>query len=124
MVFIRKKARAGANPETSARTQLGKNIREGINPIRTVFTREQNDLFIQRVLQYYKEKRSDELHYHVLGLNESPIEDDMKKSYRYLALQFHSDKNKHSQFTEVMRMIIEAKENLEITLRHNDEIKE
>ena len=30
----------------------------------------------------------------------------------------------HSQVTEVMRMIIEAKENLESTLRHNDEIME
>ena len=51
MLFTRKKARAGANPESPARTQAGKNMREGRNPRRTVFTQEQNDLFIQRVLQ-------------------------------------------------------------------------
>ena len=37
----------------------------------------------------------------------------MKKAYRFLALQFHPDKNKHSQVIEVMRMIFEVKENLE-----------
>ena len=59
-------------------------------------------------------------HYHVLGLNECSTEDDMKKVYCSLALQFHPDKNMHSQVTEVMRMIIKAKEILESTLRHND----
>ena len=34
-----------------------------------------------------------------------------------------SDKNKHSQVTEVMRMIIKANKNLESTLCHNDEIR-
>ena len=48
----------------------------------------------------------------------------MKKAYCSLDLQFHPDKNKHSQVTEVMRMIIEAKENLESKLRHNDAIEE
>ena len=48
----------------------------------------------------------------------------MKKTYCSLALRFHPDKNKHSRVTEVMRMIIEAKENLESTLRHNNEIRE
>ena len=37
----------------------------------TVFTQEQNDLFIQQVHQYSQENKSDELHYHVLGLNKS-----------------------------------------------------
>ena len=64
------------------------------------------------------------MHYIVISLTESSTEDDMKKAYLSLALQFHPDKNKHSQVTELMRMIIEAKENLEITLRHNDEIRE
>ena len=64
------------------------------------------------------------MHYHVIGLNESSTEDDIKQSYRSLALQFHSDKNHNSQVTEVMKMINEAKEELESTLRHNDEIRE
>ena len=78
MVFNRQKSRAVANPEFPARTHPGTNIREGINPRRTVFTREQNDLFIRQVLQYSQEDKSNELHYHVLGLNESSTEDDMK----------------------------------------------
>ena len=64
------------------------------------------------------------MHYQVLGLNESSIEDDMKKACCSLALRFHPDKIKHSHVTEVMRMLIKAKENLESTLRHIDEIRE
>ena len=48
----------------------------------------------------------------------------MKKAYCYLALWFHPDKNLHSQVSEVMKMINEAKEELESTLRHNDEKRE
>ena len=51
MIFIRQKARAGANPESSARTQPGTNIRKLQTPRRTVFTRKHNDLFIQQFLQ-------------------------------------------------------------------------
>ena len=79
MVFTRQKARAGENPEYSAGTHPGTNISGGSNPRRPVFTREQNDLFIQRVLQYSQVNEINELHYHVLGLNESSTEDDMKK---------------------------------------------
>ena len=79
MVFNRQKSRAGVNQESPARTNPGTNIREGRNPRRPVFTREQNDLFIQRVLQYSQVNEINELHYHVLGLNESSTEDDMKK---------------------------------------------
>ena len=39
-------------------------------------------------------------------------------------LRFHPDKNWHSQVTEVMKIINEAKEKLEITLCHNDDIRE
>ena len=70
-MFTRQKARAGENPESPTRTQPVTNICEESNPRRKVFTREQNDLFIQQVLQYSQEEKSDELHYHVLGLNES-----------------------------------------------------
>ena len=48
----------------------------------------------------------------------------MKKSYRSLALRFHPDKNQHSQVSDAMKMIKEAKEELENILRHNDEIRE
>ena len=48
----------------------------------------------------------------------------MKNLYSSQALRFRPDNNKHSQVTEVMRMIIEAMENLEIKLRHNYEIRE
>ena len=64
------------------------------------------------------------MHYHVLGLNYSSTEDDMKKAYRSLALRFHPDKNQHSHISDVMKMINEAKEELENTLRHNDAIME
>ena len=113
MLFTIQKARSGANPEYPARTQPGKNIRERSNPRRPVFTREQNGLFIQRVIQYSQVNESNELHYHVLGLNESSTEDDMKKAYLYLALRLHPDKNNHSHVNEVVLMIIKAREILE-----------
>ena len=108
-VFTRPKSRAGANPESSARTQPRKNIPEVRTHRRTVFTREQNKLFIQRVLQYSQQEKGDELYYHVLGLNDSSTEDDMKKFYCSLALRFHPDKNQYSQVSDVMKMINEAK---------------
>ena len=69
MVPTRQNAKAVANPQSPARIQPGTNIREGSNPIRPFLTWEQNDLFIQQVLQYSQENESDEFHYHVLGLN-------------------------------------------------------
>ena len=92
MVFTKQKSRAGANTKDPARTQPGTNIREVRTPRRTAFTREHNELLIQRILQYSQEEKGDELHYHVLGLNDSLKEDDTKKSYRSLALRFHPDK--------------------------------
>ena len=108
MVFTRQKSRAGANPESPARTHPGTNICEGSNPRRKVFTREHNDLLFQRLVQYYQERKSDELHYHVLGLNDSSTDYDTKKAYPYLDLQFHPDKNQNSQVTNVMKIINEA----------------
>ena len=93
-------------------------------PSRTVFTQEQNTLLVQQVLQYSQLAEGDELHYHVLGLDESSIEDDMKKAYCTLDRQFHPDKNKRFQFSFVMKMINEAKEELENTLHHNDALRE
>ena len=40
----------------------------------------------------------DDLHYHVLGLNESSTEDDMKKAYWQLALGFHPEKKSFTGF--------------------------
>ena len=71
MVFTRKKAREGENPESSPITQPETNIREVRTPSRTVFTQEQNELFVQKFVQYYHDLEGGVLHYHVLCLNES-----------------------------------------------------
>ena len=80
---------------------------------------QQNELFSQQIVQYSQGNEDDDFHYHLLGLDESSTEDDMKKIYHKLSLKFHSDKNNHSQASAVMRMINEAKEELEDTLRYN-----
>ena len=64
-----------ANSEYPPRTQPEINTRELCTPSRTVFTQEQNKLLVQQVFQYSQEKEGGDLHYHVLGLNESSIED-------------------------------------------------
>ena len=89
----------------SSNNSSRKNIREVRNPSRTVFTQEQNKLFVQQVVQYYQDLEGEYLHYHVIGLNESSAEDDMKKAYRKLALQYHPEKYKHPQASAMMRMI-------------------
>ena len=78
MVFTRQKARSGANPESPPRTRPGTNIRELHTHIQTVFTKEENEIFIQRVLQYSQEANGGELHYLVPGLNYSSTDDDMR----------------------------------------------
>ena len=80
MVFTIQKSRAVAKTESPPRTQPGTKLREVRTPIRTVFTQEQNELFVQRVVQYYQVVEGDELHYRGLGLNYSLTEDDMKKN--------------------------------------------
>ena len=119
MVLTRKKERAGENPESRPRTQPETNIRDVRATSQTVFTQEQNELFVQQVVQYSQDLESEDLHYHVIGLNEYSTEDDMKKAYSKLALQSHPDKNKHLQASSVMRMINEAKGGLEDLLRYN-----
>ena len=99
-----------ANPESPPRTQSGINILEVRTPSWTVFTQEYNQLSVQQVDQYSQEKGGDEFHCHILGLDGSSTEYYIKKSYRNLARWFHPDKNKHSQFYDVMQMISEAKE--------------
>ena len=48
----------------------------------------------------------------------------MKKAYQSVSLQFNPDKNIHEDASKMMRMINEAKEGLEDTLRKNDAIRE
>ena len=47
MVFTREKVRADENPESPPITHPEINIREVRTPITTIFTQEQNELFVQ-----------------------------------------------------------------------------
>ena len=71
MVFTRQKTRADTNTEYRPINQHKINICEVQNPSRTVFTQEQNELFVQQVAQYAQGLEGEVLHYHVLCLNES-----------------------------------------------------
>ena len=69
MVFTRQKLRADANPESPPKTHPEINIPEVHNRSRKVFTQEQNELFVQKVLQYSQYFEGKVLHYHVICLN-------------------------------------------------------
>ena len=56
-----------------------KNTKSDANPSKTVFSKEQNDLFIQNVQEYSIYEKGEILNLFVLGLNESSTEDNMKK---------------------------------------------
>ena len=79
IVFTRKKSRVGANTESPLRNQSETNIHEVCSQICTVFTQEQTYLFVQRVAHFSQEKKGDDLHYHILCLNESSTEYGIKK---------------------------------------------
>ena len=64
------------------------------------------------------------MYHRVIGLDESSTEYEMKKAYCKLGCRFHPDKNKHSQFSDIMKKINDSKEELEDTLRHNDVMRE
>ena len=63
----------------------------------------------QQVVQYSQILEGEDFHYHVLGLNDSSTEDNMKKAYRKMAPPSQPDKNKHSKHSDAMRMINEDK---------------
>ena len=50
------------------------NAKAGENPSKTVFSKEQNDLFIQKVQEYSLYAKGEILNLFVLGLNESSTE--------------------------------------------------
>ena len=119
MVFTRKKSRADANRVSPPRTQHKINICEVQTPSRAVFTQEQNELFVQQVVQDAQGLEGEVLHYHVLGLNYYSIEDYFKKPIVNWIFYFNL-KNKHPQASADFCMINESKEGLEDILRHND----
>ena len=88
-----------------------------------VFSKEQNDLLIQKVNVYSLHATGEKLNLFVLGLNESSTEENMKTAYRSMALRFHPDKNIDVDTSKMMGMINEAKEGLKNTLRNNDAIR-
>ena len=69
-----------------------KNAKADANPSKTVFSKEQNDLFIQNVQEYSLYEKGEILNLFVLGLNESSTEEDTKKAYRSMSLRFHPEK--------------------------------
>ena len=80
IVFNGQKERADANQESSPRTHQEINIREVRTPSQIVFTQENIVLFVQQAVQYSQDLEGEDLHYHVIGLNESSTEDDLKNS--------------------------------------------
>ena len=62
------------------------NAKAGANPSKTVFSKEHNDLFIQKFQEYSLYAKGEILNLFVLGLNESPTEEDIKKAYRSMSL--------------------------------------
>ena len=71
------------------------NAKADANSSKIVFSKEQNDLFIQKVQEYSLYAKGEILNLFVLGLNESSTEEDMKKTYCSVSLQFYPDKNIH-----------------------------
>ena len=71
--------RVDSNPEYLPRIQHKINIPEVPTPSWTVFNSEQNELFDQYVVQDTQGLEGESLYYHILGLNESATEDDLKK---------------------------------------------
>ena len=65
------KSKNSANPESLPRIQHEINIPEVPTTSQTVFTPEQNELFVQRLVQDAQVLEGKVFYYHILGLNES-----------------------------------------------------
>ena len=93
------------------------NSKTDANPRVTVFSKEQNELKIKQVQEYYLHAAGQyPLNLFVLGLNYYSTEAEMKKAYNYMAHRFHPEKIIGFDTTEMMKMINEAKNGLEFTL--------
>ena len=91
-----------------------KNAKADANPSKPVFSKEENDLLIQKDHEYSLHATVEySLNLFVLGLNESSTEADMKTAYRSMALRFHPDKNIGLDTSTMMVMINEAKDEFE-----------
>ena len=78
MVYIRQKSRADANHESTPRIKHEIDTHKLPTPSRTVFTQEQNELFVQQVFQESQGLEGEVLYYHILGLNEYATENNLK----------------------------------------------
>ena len=99
------------------------NTKADANPSKAVFSKEQNDLLIQKVHEYSLHAMGGNLNLFVLGLNESSTDSYMKTAYCSMALQFNPDKNIDVDTSKMIRMINESKEGLKNTLRNNYAIR-
>ena len=88
------------------------NAKADANPSKPVFSKKQNDLFIQKDQEYSLYAKVEIFNLFVPGLNESSTEADMKTAYCSMALRFHPDKNIDVDPSKMMGMISEAKEGL------------
>ena len=88
------------------------NEKADTNPSNPIFSKEQNDLLIQKVHKYSLHATGEKLNLFVPGLNESSAADDMEKAYRSMSLRFYPDKSIHEDASKIMGMINKAKEGL------------
>ena len=72
---------------------MWQNAKSDANRSKPVFSKEQNDLLIQKVHEYSLHATGEKLNLFFLGLNESSTEADMKTACCSMALRFHPDNN-------------------------------
>ena len=96
------------------------------NPSVTKFSKEQNDLKMNKLKEYAANNALGQYHLnlHVLGLNYYSTFAEMMKGVRSMARRFHLDNNYGFDTTEIMTMINTARDGLRDQLRENDELRE